>query len=607
MDVIKLLPDSVANQIAAGEVIQRPASVIKELVENAIDAQATEIIINIKDAGRTLIQVVDNGKGMSPTDARMSFERHATSKISQIDDLFHIETKGFRGEALASIAAVAQVELKTRTASNQIGTEIHIAASKVEHQGPVSCAQGCNIIVRNLFYNVPARRKFLKSNQTEKAHILSEIERVALVHTDVKFVFVHNDQEELVLPVSNLKQRIINLFGKQYNNYLLPISIDSPLVNIEGYISKPEFSKKTASEQFFFVNKRFMKHAYFHKAITSAFGNLLPPDGQPQYFIYINIDPAEIDINVHPSKTEIKFSNANSIFSILNVVVKESLGKHNVVPSIDFDQDGNWLNEINPEEETDKPFITRQQMLNMQSQGNQQHFKAESGFNRQSVPSQWESLYQDFEFKENEPIQSAINFGLEENPDKELNTGKWFQFKHKYIFTTLKTGLIAIDQKRAHQRILYDEILKILENGESMSQTELFPITLDLSATDFAYFDEISDTLNSLGFDLRQFGKNSIVIQGIPAYLKIDNPVGTIMQMLEFFRETGQNPSHTLQEQIAWSLAKAAAIGYGQKLSAPEMQDIFDNLYASSNPHVTPDNKKIIVKIPIEEFDKRFD
>jgi len=606
MDIIKLLPDSVANQIAAGEVIQRPASVVKELIENAIDAQATEIVIHIKDAGRTLIQVADNGKGMSETDARMAFERHATSKIAHIDDLFRIETKGFRGEALASIAAVAHVELKTRRHSEPIGTEVHVSNSKVEKQEPTSCPAGSNFVVRNLFYNVPARRKFLKSNQTEKAHILAEIERVALVHTDVKFIFVHNDEEELNLPATNIKQRIINLFGKQYNNYLLPVGIDSPLVKIDGFISKPETSRKSAGEQFFFVNKRFMKHAYFHKAISSAFGSLLPADVQPQYFIYITIDPAEIDINVHPSKTEIKFSNANSIFSILNVIVKETLGKHNIVPSIDFDQNGNWLNEIENEEVTH----SHGGFEHSQHHGSQQTFtKNEFGFRTESeqVPSNWQELYSGFEFKDNTPIQSALNFGIEDTSDKDMNSGKWFQFKFKYIFTSVKTGLIAIDQKRAHQRILYDEILKTIETGSAMSQKELFPITLDLSPTDYAYFEEINDTLNMLGFDIRSFGRNTIVLQGIPAYLPISNPTGTITQMLEYFRETGQNPSNTLQEQIAWSLAKSSSIGYGQKLAPTEMQDIFDTLFASSNPNTTPDNKKIIVRISLEEFDKRFD
>ena len=606
-DIIHLLPDSIANQIAAGEVIQRPASVVKELVENAIDAKATHIQIVIKDAGRTIIQVIDNGKGMSETDARMAFERHATSKIQEAKDLFALTTMGFRGEALPSISAIAQVEIKTRTADREIGTLIKISGSKVEYQEPVSAPEGTCITVKNLFFNVPARRKFLKRNETERRNILVEIERVALAHPDIEFTVIDDSVTLLQLPATGLRQRITQLIGKNIDQHLLEINIDTTLVKIFGYITKPQFAKKRRGNQFFFANGRYMRHPYFHKAISVAFENLIQPTENPNYFIYIQVDPDTIDVNIHPTKTEIKFENEQAIWQILMVSIKESLGKFNAVPTIDFDTEGFIpIPVFDQDRQAQSPRVIVDPNYNP--------FK-ERAFT-QPPKMNWEALYKGFEKdtgveadnEDENRESSSFNFSSKENILPEMSPDAfpdYYQYKQKYIFTSVKSGLMIIDQRRAHIRILFNKYLENIVEKKGVSQRVLFPEMIELSASEAAIIPSIKEDLESLGFEISDLGSYTYAFLGVPSEIENPDVLKLIKSMLENIIETGLDVKSEIQEKLALSFARSVAINYGKPLSVEEITDIVNKLFACPTPNFTPDGKKIITVLDDDDIDKR--
>ncbi|MGQ8338152.1 DNA mismatch repair endonuclease MutL [Sunxiuqinia sp. A32] len=605
-DIIQLLPDSVANQIAAGEVIQRPASVVKELVENAIDAGATQIKINLKDAGRTLIQISDNGCGMSDTDARMAFERHATSKIKSANDLFAIRTMGFRGEALASIAAIADVELHTKQHDQEIGTFIHISGSKVQKQEATACANGTNFLVKNLFFNVPARRKFLKSNSTELKHIINEIQRIALANPEICFSLIHNQQPIYELGQDNIRKRVVALFGKNINQNLIPVETDTSLIKIKGYIGQPKHARKTFGEQFFFVNGRYMKHPFFHRAVMQAYEKILPPETIPSYFLYFEVDPGNIDINIHPTKTEVKFESESAIWQMIQASVREALGKFNVVPSIDFDQAGSIEipmpkrdhSEIQPPsikiDPTYNPFETEKKY----SGGGSSYQPQEK-----SQVEHWEKLYQDFE-KETEILQPKQEENLEIEHSDQFSGKTFIQFKSKYILSPVKSGLMVIDQKRAHERILFENFMAVLASSEVASQQQLFPHTFELGADDAELLRSMLEDLKSLGFDIRDFGNNSFIINGTPGMLDSSSPLEIIESLLEDMKSTASNLKEKAKEKVAASLARASAISYGSSLKPEEINQLIDQLFACTEPNFSPSGKQVLTIMPIEQFEK---
>lgn len=626
-DVICLLPDSVANQIAAGEVIQRPASVVKELVENAIDAGATHIDVSVKDAGKTLIQVIDDGKGMSETDARLAFERHATSKIKEAADLFALRTMGFRGEALASIAAVAQVELRTRMEGEEFGTQIQIAGSKVESQEVVSCAKGSNFAVRNLFFNVPARRKFLKSNQTELSNILTEFERIALVNPNVSFTLYHNDTEMLNLPAIQLRQRIMGVFGKKLNQDLLSFQIETSMVKIYGYIGKPESARKKGARQFFFVNGRYMRHPYFHKAVADAYEGLIPVGEQVSYFVYFEVDPANIDVNIHPTKTEIKFENEQAIWQILSASAKEALGRSNAVPSIDFDTEGMPdIPAYDPLPYAGSGPAAAPPVTSYDPTYNPFDIKhvAPSSYASRSSASGWEPFYQGLEKK---PQQVEMDWKdsfpeemPQEEPEVELpaeptlhdssaaveKAAQHYQFKGKYILTSVKSGLMIIDQQRAHVRILYDQYMEQIAARKAASQGMLFPDMVHFSASELPVLESIMDDLSALGFDLSNLGGGSFAINGVPAGIEGLNPEQLVTNMVHTAIEKGCKVKEEVQSMLALSLAKAAAIVPGQVLTNDEMNGLIEGLFSVSTPNYTPDGKTVLSVIKEDEIEKLF-
>lgn len=610
-DIIQLLPDSVANQIAAGEVIQRPASVVKELVENALDAGASEITVHVKDAGRTLIQITDNGCGMSPTDARMAFERHATSKISSANDLFCIRTMGFRGEALASIAAIADVELRTKKMEDEVGTFIHIIGSEVKTQEPTAGNNGTSFTIKNLFFNVPARRKFLKGNTTEIKHIIWEIQRIAIPNPEIKISLFHNNSPVYELPKTNHRKRIVDLFGKSVNQSLVQVNEKTSLVNIYGFVGQPKFARKTIGEQFFFVNGRFMRHPYFNKAIMQAYQQLLPPDTFPSYFLFLEIDPGNIDINVHPTKTEIKFENERDIWQIIHAAVRESLGKHNVVPSIDFDQSGNidipvpqrsFENiqfpeiRVNPDY---NPFDTGKSI----STGNFGKTPAEK-----KNLDRWEDLYTGTQLKlkpepENAPENEDVIFS---QSSFQFSGKKTLQIKQKYILTPVKSGLMVIDQKRAHERILFEKFMEVLKSDSVASQQMLFPQTIELNPADAAILQSILPELLSLGFDIRDFGKNTFIISGTPGVLDVSSPELVVEKLLEEYKNSPVDARSKAKEQIAISLSKASSLDYGTDLKQEEIDHLIDNLFACATPNFSPEGKKVLTIIPVTDIEKSF-
>jgi len=595
-DIIHLLPDAVANQIAAGEVIQRPASVVKELVENAVDAGATSITVRVKDAGKTLVQVIDNGQGMSESDARRCFERHATSKISDAGDLFAIRTMGFRGEALASIAAIAEVSLKTRRPEDELGTHIQISGSKIHSQEADATPQGTNIMVKNLFFNVPARRKFLKSDNTELRHIITEFTHVGLAYPDIELILIHNSTEVYHLVPGQRRHRISGLFGRQINQHLIPVETDTTLTRITGYICKPEYAKKTYGEQFFFVNQRFMKHPYFQKAVIQAFENILPTELLPSFFIYFDCDPSKIDINIHPTKTEIKFEDERSIWHILAAAVKEAIGRHNLSPAIDFITSGVIdIPVLKNDTEIRIPQVNTNPDYNPFREEQNENFR--SGSSRLSANVElWEKLY---EKSKDEELVSGTGFD-----DSGLVGGKYLQVKNKYILTPVKSGVMWIDQRRAHERILYDQQME--NSAKASSQQVLFPETLSLSAGDYLVCQEMMGELSSLGFEIRDFGNNSIIVDGAPSNMEYSDIKSTIEELIEQFKSMQGELSLNLTEKVARSVAAACAIPYGRALQQAEMQKIVDQLFACSNPNFTPSGKAIVTIVKIEDIEKLF-
>jgi DNA mismatch repair protein MutL len=598
-DIIKLLPDSVANQIAAGEVIQRPASVVKELVENSVDAGASEIRVVIKDAGKTLIQIIDNGSGMSETDARLAFERHATSKIVTADDLFSISTKGFRGEALASIAAVAMVELRTGRQGDDTGTYIRIAGSRVEVQEPCSSPGGSVFTVKNLFYNVPARRKFLKTEGTEFRHIVSEFEKIALAHPEIRLTLHHNDTELFNLPAANHKQRIVSIFGKAINQNLIGISAETSIVGLSGYILRPEFARRSGSQQFFFVNNRFMRHGYFHKAVTEAYHNILPNDAVPSYFIYLAADPASIDVNIHPTKTEIKFEDERSIWQIIHATVRESLGRFNVAPSLDFDNEGI----------IDIPVFSGNRGLpdppGIRINTSYNPFAGEDGYRTPtgmpetgSVPP-WSSLNPNHLFSHNDADRHG-------DDSISVMNRNFFNLKNRYILTPVKSGLMIIDQKRAHERILYEQYLAVIETGKRPVQKTMFPVTIELPHSEMLIMQEISERIESTGFDITILNPTTISVNGHPEDVDQGEIKTIIGNFISGYLETLSDPSLGENEKLAASLARASAIPYGKSLSSHEMEELFDRLFACNSPNYSPTGKPVIQITPIDEIDKKF-
>lgn len=610
-DIIHLLPDSIANQIAAGEVVQRPASIVKELLENSIDAGATSIQLIIKDAGRTLIQVIDNGKGMSSTDARLAFERHATSKIRTAEDLFALRTMGFRGEALPSIAAVAHVEVKTKRKEDQVGTHLVIAGSTVEKQEEVACAEGSNFAIKNIFFNVPARRKFLKSNETERKNILTELERVAMVNYDIEFSFIENDIEVIKYPASNLKQRIINVIGKNFNQQLISIEIETTIAKIYGFVGKPESARKARAQQYFFVNGRYMRHPYFAKAITSAFAPLIPVGENPNFFIYIEVSPDTIDVNIHPTKTEIKFENEQPIWQILAAAVKEALGRFNEVPTIDFDTlDAIDIPIHNPGAgNAARPQINVDPSYNpfrSSSSGGQN-----SGSNSYQRPNfDWESLYKGFETDTNtegaESVEAIEIRSADADLFEENSNSLHYQYKNRYILTSVKSGLMMIDQRRAHVRILFDQFLQNIKLKRGISQRTLFPEIVEFSASEAAMIPYLLDDIEAVGFDLSNLGNNAYAINGVPSEIDKINSVELIHNMVTKSIETGSDVKDEIQEALALSLAYAAAITYGHRMTNDETGDIVNRLLASPSHKYTPDGKLIISVFDDSEIDKRF-
>ena len=592
-DIIHLLPDNVANQIAAGEVIQRPASCLKELVENSLDAGASHIRVIVRDAGRTLLQVVDDGKGMSATDARMAFERHATSKISQASDLFQLRTMGFRGEALASICAVAHVEVQTRREEDEIGTRLEIAGSEVVCQELVQCPIGTNMRVKNLFYNVPARRKFLKTDQTELRNLMTEYQRIALVNPQVQFTFVSNDEIISELSPSTLKQRIEAVFGhssKPYTGHLVDIATETELVRISGFIGKPETAGKN-SHQYMFVNGRYMRHPYFHKALMTAYSGMLLPEHTPSYFLYFEIDPEAIDVNIHPTKTEIKFADEQAIFQILLAATKEALGKFNVAPSLDF------TSEQPLDIPQQKPGAMPIAVPRVQLDPTYNPFKSQAV--RTTTPKGWEQLY--------EPLQST---SIPVEPLFEVpaisEATPLFQWDNRYILAPTDAGLMMIHQHRAHARVLYKVLLEQITTEQAATQPLLFPEIIELTDTDLDTLERLLPELRSVGFDLEQFSPSAYSINAIPALLGQKNAVDTIMQVLHSVQDTEQTATQQWQESIALSLALQMAIPQGKALTEMEMRDLVQRLMQTSSPRYLPNGQTIITILTHEEIQKRF-
>lgn len=623
-DIIRLLPASVANQIAAGEVIQRPASVIKELVENAIDAGAQHIDVLVTDAGKSSIQVIDDGKGMSETDARLSFERHATSKIREAADLFALRTMGFRGEALASIAAVAQVELRTCVEGEELGTKLVIAGSKVESQEAISCPKGSNFCVKNLFFNVPARRKFLKSNQTELSNILTEFERIALVNPNVSFTLYHNDAELFNLPAIQLRQRIMGVFGKKINQDLLSLDVDTTMVRVSGFVARPESARKKGARQYFFVNGRYMRHPYFHKAIMDAYEHLIPVGEQVSYFIYFDVDPGNIDVNIHPTKTEIKFENEQAIWQILAAAVKETLGKFNAVPSIDFDTEG--MPDI-PAFESSPYAGIQPPKTTYNPDYNPFNTSAVPPSSYSSKPSRdWEQLYEGLEHHSSaqhiqksypddgdyftaasmeQPVTPTLYDHSEEAAMGEKSS-QHYQFKGRFILTSVKSGLMIIDQQRAHIRILYDQYLEQITRRQGASQGMLFPDIVQFPVSEVPVLQEIMEDLSYLGFELTDLGGGSYAINGIPSGIEGLNPVELIQSMVHTAMEKGGKVKEEVQSNLALTLAKAAAIVPGQVLTNEEMNGLVDGLFAVATPNYTPDGKTVLSVLQEDELEKLF-
>lgn len=611
MDIIHLLPDSVANQIAAGEVIQRPASVVKELVENAIDAGAANIEVHIQDAGRTCIQIIDDGKGMSETDARLAFERHATSKITSAEDLFTLRTMGFRGEALPSIVAVAQVTLQTRTHDSELGTRLEIEGGRVLSQKPCVCPVGANFEVRNLFFNIPARRKFLKSNQTELNNIIQEFERIALVNHSVSFSLICDGNTSLRLMASNQRRRIIDIFGKKTGDILVAVDVETTLVKIEGFVGRPESSRKKGAHQYFFVNGRYMRHPYFAKAVSNAFDGLIPDGEQIPFFLYLTIDPANIDVNISPTKTEVKFENEQAIWQIIHAGIRESLGRFNAMPTIDFDnaQESEIPVMDASRKDVAPPTISFDASYNPFSKSSHNsatsYSPSQPNVGRTSV-SGWEEMY----------AQLLSNAESKQKPDEELFPSEefaqeevsslHFQYRGQYIISASNSGLMLIDQHRAHIRVLYDKYLRQISNEEHVTQGLLFPELLTLSPSDAQILEDLMQKVRSLGFDISSIGGGSYTINGVPSGFEGLSPQNIIQNMIDSVRNGGKADMSEYTHRITLSLAKMSAIVEGQILSQSEMEQLIGDLLKSTNPNLTPDGKTIIAILKQESISKMF-
>lgn len=617
-DVIKLLPDSVANQIAAGEVIQRPASVIKELVENAIDAQATNVQIVLKDAGRTLIQVIDNGCGMSDTDARLAFERHSTSKIRNADDLFSLQTMGFRGEALASIAAISHIELRTCARGSQLGTKLIINASHCESQEPDVCPEGCNFMIKDLFFNVPARRKFLKSNQVELSNIIKEFEKLALVNYTVDFTLTHNGNVLYKLVGGTFRQRIVAMFGNNIDQQIVPLTVDTTLVKITGFIGKPENARKRSAMQYFFVNGRYMRHPYFHKAVNSCYDELIPDDAQPNYFLIFDVDPETIDVNIHPTKTEIKFENEMPIWQIISAAVKETLGRFSVVPSIDFDkEDAPEIPAFSLPHTTTPPKINVDSNYNPfkdNANGDSKH--NDSGYATHApqhygsdAVTNWEELYKNFEKAKQEGIdefgdmagnESAIAIKVDEEPVEIL------QFNDRYLITLSQDGVLVIDQHRAHLAVIYDRLILQIDGMNVVSQRVLFPEVIHLTAAQNAVFEEIEPEMEKAGFGVSRLSGGDWSINSIPPGLDNVDIMELINEVIASVSNGGLSVKEKIFENIAFTISSKAAIPYGRKLQKEEKSSLVADWMSLNNRKYTPNGKIIAITISLDQLSKMF-
>jgi len=607
-DIIQLLPDHVANQIAAGEVVQRPASVVKELLENAIDANATTIKLLVKNAGKVLIQVIDDGKGMSVTDARLSFERHATSKIKVADDLFNLNTKGFRGEALASIAAIAHVEMKTKQALDELGTLLYVEGSVFTSQDVIATPNGTSIAVKNLFFNIPARRNFLKSDTVELRHIIDEFQRVVLAHPSINFSMYHNGSDLFNLLKGNFKQRVVNTFGGKTNEKLVPVEETTEVLAISGFVGKPEYSKKSRGEQFFFVNNRFIKSPYLNHAITSAFEGLLQPGRHPSYFLNLQVDPRSIDINIHPTKTEIKFDDEQTMYAILRAAVKHSLGQFSIAPVLDFERDKNLdtpyefngVQASHPKVEVDRAFNP--------------FSKAHSETSSYTKPASesWEGLYVGLESKSNTDNFSQVSYESDEmtssifDDSTERKVQKTFQLHNKYIINTIKSGMVVIDQNRAHERILYEDYLRKTTVNEAVSQQLLFPLQLNLSTSGISILKELQQALETTGFVFSTFTDQSVELTGLPVGVKESDVSSVFDQLIHDIENEVPDVNFSISDLLSKSLAKSLAIKNGKKLERQEQEYIVNTLFSCKEPTVSPSNKTIFTTIKVDELDKKF-
>ncbi|GHC54082.1 DNA mismatch repair endonuclease MutL [Ulvibacter litoralis] len=612
-DIIQLLPDHVANQIAAGEVVQRPASVVKELLENAIDAGASTITLVIKDAGKTLVQVIDDGAGMSTTDARLCFERHATSKIKSAEDLFSLNTKGFRGEALASIAAIAHVELKTKTEASEVGTKIVIEGSQVVSQDAVVTAKGTTISVKNLFYNIPARRNFLKSNTVEMRHIIDEFHRVALAHPQVGFTMMNNGSDVFQLPQSNSRQRIVSIFGAKTNEKLVPVTEETEILKISGFVIKPDFARKSRGEQFFFVNDRFIKSSYLHHAVLAAFEGLIKDGMNPGYFLFLDVDPKSIDINIHPTKTEIKFDDEHAMYAMLRSTIKHSLGQFSIAPVLDFNRDAGFdtpyeyskKSPVTPTIEVDRSFNP------FKKEPSQANIKFP--YQREKTSS-WESLYVGLKDDDSE-LQSGfqnIEFESEEVTGKlfEKETEEvgqtTFQLHNKYIVSPIKTGMMIIHQHLAHQRVLYEELLKNITVQEAVSQQLLFPLQFHFSKPDIEILKKIQEQLEQTGFVFSSLKEEAFEISGIPVSI-VESSVGTVLeQLIKDIKEEVPDAGFSQNDLLAKSMAKSMAVKTGVPLNREEREHLVNQLFACKEPSVAPNNKTVLITMNVNDFDKKF-
>jgi len=616
--IIQLLPDHVANQIAAGEVVQRPASVVKELIENAVDAKATDIKLIAKDAGKTLIQVIDNGVGMSVTDARLCFERHATSKIKHAEDLFAIHTKGFRGEALASVASIAHVEMKTKQAQDDLGTHIVIEGGKFTSQEPTVTPIGTSFAVKNLFFNIPARRNFLKSENVELRHVIDEFQRVALTHPNIHFTFIHNGSEVFNLPASNLRQRIVAVFGGKTNEKLVPIQEETEIVKIHGFVSKPEFAKKNRGEQFFFVNQRFIKSGYLHHAVMSAYEGLLRDASQPAYFIYLEVPPHTIDINIHPTKTEIKFDDEHALYAILRSTVKHSLGQFNVSPVLDFERDPSLDVPYNYQPEERTPLIQVDTLFNpfetesKQSTENKNNSYTGNSHFKPSPTAGWESMYvglkQDTLELEStlETDEAWVSGSLFNDAEIENKTSHWYQLQQKYIICPIKSSLTIINQQRAHQRVMYEMFLNQMTVKQGGSQQLLFPLSLYFNAHELSVLQELQPALHQMGYDFKIESNQVMQVFGIPVRTQESEVSKVFERLIHELNQGIPESSYSQNDFLAKSLAKSLAIKNGTYLSSEEIENLVHALFACKDASVSPFQKPVFITISVDELDKKF-